>query len=680
MRFTTSLATAITTICSLTALVQGHSKRREPLNYLSMVDQPTINTPSHRVHSRSEFDLTFTLHRGKQRIRLTLEPNHDLVPDGAFVSFLDGQGREIRREPIDRHAHKVFKGTSWREVGGGQGHWERAGDASIMVHKDGDMPLFEGAFGMGLDDHTIQLRSNYQSTKHENDVDLEASADDYMLVWRNEDISDKLDEPDVHEISPLFAHMYTPFEQELRRDVTVRSDARSWGTMNVRHLFGKRQSIDGSPGGNQGVINLRNSIGNTAGCPKQKRVALMGAAADCTYVQQFNSSDSVRQNIINQLNTASKVYESTFNITLGLANLTITDSNCPASAAAATPWNVGCGPLDVQGRLSAFSGWRGQQTDQNAFWTLLSNCPTGDEVGLSWTGALCNVKTEANNGTGANIVVKTSTEWQVLAHEIGHTFGAVHDCDSSACADTNFVNSQGCCPVSSNGCDAQGQFIMNPSISSNSINRFSPCTIGNICGAMQGNGVNASCLVSNVAVPLITAQQCGNGIVEPGEDCDCGGTANCGNNQCCDPTTCRFRNNAQCDDSNEGCCTSCKFSTSGTVCRASTGQCDPQETCSGTSGTCPTDAFAPDGQDCGNSLQCASGQCTSRDLQCKQLMGTSLTNGRNDTNACDNDSCKVSCRSPEFGANVCYQMNQNLLDGTTCGGNGKCKVVSSLTV
>lgn len=67
---------------------------------------------------------------------------------------------------------------------------------------------------------------------------------------------------------------------------------------------------------------------------------------------------------------------------------------------------------------------------------------------------------------------------------------------------------------------------------------------------------------------------------------------------------------------------------------------------------------------------CASGQCTSRDLQCKTLMG-SFTQG-NDTYACSSSGCQISCASPEFGSNVCYSMQQNFLDGTSCQGGGKC--------
>jgi len=49
----------------------------------------------------------------------------------------------------------------------------------------------------------------------------------------------------------------------------------------------------------------------------------------------------------------------------------------------------------------------------------------------------------------------------------------------------------------------------------------------------------------------------------------------------------------------------------------------------------------------------------------------SYTQG-NDTYACSSDGCQITCASPEFGANVCYSMQQNFLDGTSCQGGGKC--------
>jgi len=612
---------------------------------------------------------------------LRLEPNHDTISHDAQVQYLDAAGNVGRTEAFDRTEYRIFKGTAWVEV---DGAWVNAGWARINVRKDGDQPLFEGAFQIAHDSHHIQLSSHYMHTKHEEDPDLENADDDYMVVWRDSDVSGTRDAQSWQSfISGGHDYLLESYSAGLDRrgfvdrDMTISRNARSWGYLSTRTLFNKRQtSIDGGgTTGSSGNINLKNSIGSTTGCPTTRKVALVGVATDCTYTGQFNSTDSARQNIINQFASASAVYESTFNITLGIQNLTISEANCPSTAADATPWNVDCGSATVSQRLQLFSQWRGTRLDSNAYWTLLSHCATGAEVGLSWTGALCTRGLDANNGTGANIVVKTSSEWQVIAHESGHTFGAVHDCDRQTCADANIINSQQCCPVSQAACDAGGQFIMNPATGTG-ITKFSPCTVGNICSAMNVNSVNTTCLRDNVQVPLITSAMCGNGIVEAGEDCDCGGTAACAGNACCNPTTCKFQAGAVCDDANEACCARCRFKPATAVCRASTGVCDPPETCSGANGTCPADVTAPNGQACAAGLACSSGQCSSRDLQCKQLMGTSLTNGKNDTYSCDQQGCSISCASPEFGPNTCYQMQQNFLDGTSCGGNGQCSKVS----
>jgi hypothetical protein len=216
---------------------------------------------------------------------------------------------------------------------------------------------------------------------------------------------------------------------------------------------------------------------------------------------------------------------------------------------------------------------------------------------------------------------------------------------------------------------------MNPS-TARGITRFSACSIGNICSALGRNSVKSGCLSNNRGVTSITGQTCGNGIVEGDEQCDCGGASGCGNNKCCDPTTCKFRTNAVCDDANEDCCRNCQFASANTVCRPGVSACDPQETCNGTSPYCPEDKHKPDGEGCGNGLSCASGICTSRDQQCKTVMG-SYTSG-NDTYACDNSNCMLSCGSPEFGRGTCYGLQQNFLDGTSCTGGGTCRNVRSL--
>ncbi|CZT53182.1 related to ADAM family of metalloprotease ADM-B [Rhynchosporium secalis] len=684
-----SIAAALVSSC-LYHISYAHSQERNPLKYLSLVENTRINTPSHRIHALSKFEITFDLHDSKQRIRLTLAPNHDVIQDGATIVHLKPDGSIKTEELIDRSEYRVFKGQAWlqHQVGA---EWTNVGWARIMVQQDGTEPLFEGAFRVDGDHHHVQTRTHYMQTRHAKDPIPEAKDKEYMVVWRDSDVA-------ADSFMDSGGHAHGELKRGLGQDGSCSAEVLSFNTQTdhpiytgmgnrdddfgstyTKKLFGRQ--IDGQTVGNSAGVNLASTIGNSAGCPSTRKVALVGVATDCTYTSDFNSTSSARSNIISVMNMASVQYEDSFNITLGLRNLTISDAVCPGTPTSTAPWNIGCSDsVNIQDRLNLFSAWRGQRPDNNAYWTLLSKCATGSAVGLAWLGQACVATSQVASSSsgnetvsGANVVVRTSTEWQVIAHETGHTFGAVHDCNSATCNDGRTAASQQCCPLSAQTCDAGAQFIMNPSTGPN-IQKFSPCTIGNICNAIGRNSVKTSCLTANKDVTTISGSQCGNGIVESGEDCDCGGSAGCGDNKCCDAATCKFKQRAVCDPSNEDCCTgSCQFASNGTVCRGSTGTCDPQETCSGTSSTCPADATAPDGTSCGISgggLSCASGQCTSRDLQCKTLMG-SFTQ-ENDTYACSPSGCQISCASPEFGSNVCYKMQQNFLEGTPCGGGGKC--------
>ena len=485
-----------------------------------------------------------------------------------------------------------------------------------MIQRDGKSPIFEGAFRVDGDHHHVQTRTNFMQTRNALDPKLDWKEDEYMVVWRDSDIMEDYSEDydgvlhgelrrslgDERSCSADGLSFNTQADHPVYAGMVNHED-NTWSSVYTRSsLFGRQ--IDGQTAGNSAGVNLTTTIGSTAGCPSTRKVALVGIATDCTYTAAFNSTSSARSNIISVINSASVQYEDSFNITLGLQNLTLSDAACPATASTAAPWNIGCsGSTTIQDRLNLFSAWRGQRQDTNAYWTLLSTCATGSDVGLAWLGQACVTtaqvaSTSTGNETvsGANVVVRTSTEWQVFAHETGHTFGAVHDCTATTCADGTTVASQQCCPFSATTCNAGGLYIMNPSTGPN-IQKFSPCTVGNICTAIGRNSVNTSCLAANKDVVTITGSQCGNGIVEAGEQCDCGGVSGCGSNPCCDPTTCRFKNNAVCDPSNEDCCSStCQFASSGTVCRATTGICNPQEVCSGTAATCPPDTTAPDGK------------------------------------------------------------------------------------
>jgi len=657
----------------------AHSVQRNPLSSVIHVDEPLIQTPSHRVHAQSSFEVTFQLRDKTEKVRLVLEPNNDILSEDATVQILGADGTVKRVEPIARADHRIFRGNAFVKLKR-ESEWTNVGWARINVHHDGAKPLFEGAFSIDGMHHHIQTDTNYRRTMIPGDPEIAAESEEYMIVWRDSEITSEFGHDDlkrdVHTAAGCSSDelLYNRDENNLLYRSLEASEMSPW-SLNPKMLFGRQ--MDGTPGGNGAGVNLANSIGSTDGCPNTRKVALVGIATDCTYTAQFRSKEAVRSNIIQQVNSASQLYESTFNISLGIQNLTISEAECPGSPPASAPWNRPCsGSTTITDRLNMFSAWRSQWKDNNAYWTLLTTCNTLSAVGLAWLGQVCQIGTTSSNNetiAGANVVVRTSQEWLVFAHETGHTFGAVHDCTSSSCSDGS-VTKQQCCPLQANSCNANGQFIMNPSTGSG-ITKFSPCSIGNICSYLRRYSSRVQCLANNRGVPTITGSQCGNGIVEQGEECDCGGPQGCGGNRCCDPNTCKFTTNSVCDPSNEECCDQqCQFKAAGTVCRASTGSCDPEETCSGSNPLCPPDKSADDGTSCGADgagLQCASGRCTSRDQQCKTLMGSLTTN--NDTYSCSSQGCVLSCASPEFGRNTCYTMQQFFLDGTPCEGGGKCQ-------
>ncbi|KAI6781842.1 Disintegrin and metalloproteinase domain-containing protein B-like protein [Emericellopsis cladophorae] len=672
-----SVATAVLAGAAIfSSSTTAHSTKRNAVSAVSIVTQPVIDTPAHRVHAHSEFDIVFDLRQDgldPVPIRLALEPNHDILHDDLTITSLDPDGTVREVERVDRKSRKVFKGRAYAQKPTG---WTQAGWARIIVHRDGKKPLFEGAFRVFGVSHHIQQDSKYRKVKHEEDPEVPASQDGeaLMVVYRDSDIrpSELKRDSLASTCDSDNLGFNTRYDLERRQ---LEQESPNLAMMPAKSLFGRQ--ID-NVGDDMGA-NYYPTIGSTSGCPDTRQVALVGIATDCSYWDEFDRDrDEVEKNVIDLVNRASALYEDTFSISLAIRNLTVIDRPCSQSESGSAPWNLACSNSVTLGdRLNLFSGWRGQNLDSNAYWTLLTTCSTDTAVGLAWRGQLCRsgssegVDDQGGNETVAatNVVVRTAQEWQIFAHETGHTFGAVHDCTSEVCPVSR--DSQSCCPFSSSTCDAGGSFIMNPS-TNEQIDDFSPCSIGNICSGLLRN-VNGECLTNNRNVGTFTGSQCGNGIVEEGEDCDCGGTEGCGENSCCNGETCEFRDGAVCDPVNEGCCTDeCAFKSSGTVCRASTGDCDPEETCSGDSGLCPSNEHLNDGDSCGDGLECASGQCTSRDMQCRAVVGGGNL-GNDNIEACGGtDSCILTCRGAS-DSSVCSMYNTYLLDGTSCSGDGHCK-------
>ncbi len=175
-----------------------------------------------------------------------------------------------------------------------------------------------------------------------------------------------------------------------------------------------------------------------------------------------------------------------------------------------------------------------------------------------------------------------------------------------------------------------------------------------------------------------TCYECGNGIEEPGEQCDLG-SGNHSSESCCS-TSCIFRDTGHtcrvangicdtaetCSGGSATCPTDQYVAASASSCRAGTGECDPTEYCNGSSADCPSDVYISDYTSCtddGNTCTdnyCYSGSCTSSNNSsfCTDSDGNTCTDGQ-----CSGGTC----------------VGQPLSEGASCPG-GYCTSASSASI
>ncbi|XP_010561271.1 PREDICTED: disintegrin and metalloproteinase domain-containing protein 32-like [Haliaeetus leucocephalus] len=153
---------------------------------------------------------------------------------------------------------------------------------------------------------------------------------------------------------------------------------------------------------------------------------------------------------------------------------------------------------------------------------------------------------------------------------------------------------------------------------------FSSCSIGDFKTFLKQN---RDCPFIRHALhqPSYRAAVCGNGVIEPGEQCDCGAAEACALDKCCTPQ-CNFKPGVKC--SLGLCCEKCQFKQKNLLCRpAADAQCDLAEFCNGSSASCPPDLYVQDGHGCEHGTgYCYKGRCQSPDLQCRRLYGRGSKN------------------------------------------------------
>ncbi|KAM6957635.1 disintegrin and metalloproteinase domain-containing protein 11-like [Aplochiton taeniatus] len=221
--------------------------------------------------------------------------------------------------------------------------------------------------------------------------------------------------------------------------------------------------------------------------------------------------------------------------------------------------------------------------------------------GTAYTGGICSPTKGGGINEYGNVGPMALTLCQSLGQNIGMRWNNIRN-GAGDCK----------CPDAWLGCIMEDTGYYLP-------RKFSRCSVDEyIQFLLQGGG---SCLF-NKPNKLLDPPECGNGFVEPGEECDCGSQVECARSggACC--KKCTLTHDAMC--SNGLCCTSCRYELRGAVCREAVNDCDISETCTGDSSQCPHNVHKLDGYMCDTTQgRCYGGRCRTRDGQCKGLWGYS---------------------------------------------------------
>lgn len=425
-------------------------------------------------------------------------------------------------------------------------------------------------------------------------------------------------------------------------------------------------------------------LATNGGCPLTRKSLYVAVVADCGFMKEFGgSAEEAQAAILTEFNLASEIYERQFNIELGIIEIHLMDT-CWDNAASGrvlmkdsnSRWNDKCNQVpSMEDRLSLFSQWQEKLNTTAGIVHLVTGCIESEVVGIAWLNQVCQrkpvQKSRKETVAGTSISALVPNQFAIIAHEIGHNLGAIHDCTGDTCSDCDPNNPQNCkCCTCGNACDCRGKFVMSPESGGRNVTVFSPCSYKEICQKMPI--LASKCLKDPGSMRTINeGGVCGDGIKDPGEECDCG--EKCDKDDCCTPQ-CKLRAGAQCSDANDKCCNKCKLAPSGNVCHVALDKCQKNAVCDGKRPECPKSQFVPDLEVCSLDLedapfnrgQCASGTCTNRDIQCLAL-GKRL----GITGQCTffPNTCKMTC-AREDGS--CISVDANFLDGTRCGEDGIC--------
>ncbi|XP_054625073.1 disintegrin and metalloproteinase domain-containing protein 9 isoform X1 [Dunckerocampus dactyliophorus] len=320
--------------------------------------------------------------------------------------------------------------------------------------------------------------------------------------------------------------------------------------------------------------------------PQTRYVELVLVVDNLRYQFRQRNETAIREEMVEMANLLDGYYRQ-LNIRVALVGVEIFKD--------ANPFPVEGSAGDV---LRSFVRWRRSDLlprNRHDVAQLLVGRPgsfPGNVLGMAFVGSVCSVTSSGGITVfGNNQLLFAST---VVAHEMGHNLGMNHD---------------------NTRCNCDGQPCIMAASASGSTS-FSRCSAEDFEALiLSGRGV---CLANQPSLSdVVDTAQCGNGMLEEGEECDCGTPEECQNN-CCVAATCQLSAGSACAQGE--CCNDCQLRVSGTPCRGVVNSCDLPEFCNGTSAFCPDDFYMMDGLPCeNNAAYCYEGRCQTYDSQCKRL-------------------------------------------------------------
>jgi hypothetical protein len=216
-----------------------------------------------------------------------------------------------------------------------------------------------------------------------------------------------------------------------------------------------------------------------------KQAISVGVAVDSRFFKaRLNSDESEAIAwLASVFASANMIYETQLNVVLMMGDVFVQKSEDGAPS-----WNNPSCSQGISKTLSNFRAWSPPKAQ--GLWHLFGDCWTGGTIGLANVGVLCEL------GWNRGVTWHGGATWATFAHEIGHNFGASH----------SFEAGQG----STGGIMDYGDGSLDGEFQFNTKYRKAE-----VCKELSEQ-IDIGC--SHI-VPH--AVECGNGVVEEGEECEC---------------------------------------------------------------------------------------------------------------------------------------------------------------